>query len=389
MNQTAPTAPPTIVVTGSIHYDLILHVPHLPGDNDRLAPTAMTLAPGGMGGNVAAASARLGGDVRFVGMFTDEEDGSTLRDDLVRDGVDVRWAGTRPAETRHRGMILVSHDGQRAILGAWPEASAISRAPGQAPGLVHELDWATRPRNAVSRFGFGSLDIPAAAFAGENVAFQCPFNFYPLVSDRVPLSVPMYMDIETGHITGWTDEQIWNGLRRATVIYGNQRNLAELARRLDEPSVTTLSRTLRGTIIETAGELGCQIHENGVRTVVPGFPVETIDTTGAGDCFAAACTLALRRGASLTEAARIANAAAALSTRALGSRPGVPTAAELDAFLATHTQASADAPDATLLSALPFGLRDLLNDNILAVDLVAPATGDEVATASELKGPSR
>jgi sugar/nucleoside kinase (ribokinase family) len=316
-----------VVVAGSIHYDVVLQLPHLPGDNDRIAPTAMTLAPGGMGGNVAAVVARLGGVARFVGQIADDEDGAALREDLVRDGVDVRWAGARHGSS-WRGMILVGESGQRAILGAWPDAGLLERAPGQAPGLVRDLTPASRPSERI--------DIPTDAFAGENVAFACPFNFAPLVLHNVPEAVPVYMDIETGHTAGWPESQVWTILRRAAVLYGNTDNLAALARRLDHPSVTSLSRTLRGTVIETAAEIGCVLHESGERTAVPGFRVEAVDSSGAGDCFGAACTLALRRGHSLLEAARYANAAASLSTCALGCRSGIPTEAELDAFLAAH-----------------------------------------------------
>lgn len=326
-----PQVQPILVVSGSIHYDLILQVPRLPQENDRIVPTATTLAPGGMGGNVVAAFARLGGTAtaRFVGHFTDDPDGGALRDDLIRDGVDLRWAGTRVGGPNHRGMILVDAQGQRAILGAAPEPDRLERAPGQAPGLVQSTAsrWTERGIPAFT-------PIPSAAFDAPHVAFACPFNYAPLVLASVPAHCPTYMDIETGHVTGWSDDEIWATLRRATVVYGNERNLQDLARRLDEPSVTSLSRTLGGTVIETAGALGAQIHNRGQRTVVPGFPVEPVDTTGAGDCFAAACTLALLKGATQPEAVRFANAAAALSTRHLGSRPGVPQIAEVDALLA-------------------------------------------------------
>ena len=333
MDQIVSPTQPVIVVSGSVHYDLMLHVPQLPGDNDRISPTAATLAPGGMGGNVAAAAARLGGEVRFVGQFATDADGDALRDDLVRDGVDVRWAGSRVSTIQYRGTILVDYRGQRAILGSWPDPNGMDRAPGQAPGLVRDLLEKGSPKEIAARYGFGSFEAPAEVFLGDNVAFAAPFNFAPMVLLSVPDSIPVYLDIETGHISGWSESDIWKTLRRATVVYGNQRNLADLARRLDHPSVTALSKTLRGTLVETSGDLGCELHESGSRTVVPGYSVDTVDTTGAGDCFAAACTLALRRGSSLVEAARFANAAAALSTRALGSRPGVPTSTELDEFL--------------------------------------------------------
>lgn len=377
MEQRVSHSRPILVVGGSIHYDVILHLPHLPEDNDRLAPTAVTLAPGGMGGNVAAAAARLGAEVRFVGSFSDDADGIALRTDLERDGVDTRWAGTRPVDgpggRAHRGLILVDAEGRRAILGGWPDADRLDRAPGQAPGLTIPVD------PSAWRTAMPPLALPAAVFAGENVAVACPFNLAPLMLDSVPDGIPVHLDIESGHVAGWRDDEIHAVLRRTTVLYGNQRTLAAFARRLDQPSVTALSRSLRDrtTIVETAGDLGCQVHANGVRTVIPPFPADAVDTTGAGDCFAAACTVALREGMPLHEAARFANAAAALSTRALGSRPAIPTRAELDAAIARRTVEAETAERSATLAPFRDRSRNPLFDLIVAPAFVTDDRPDD------------
>jgi sulfofructose kinase len=65
-----------------------------------------------------------------------------------------------------------------------------------------------------------------------------------------------------------------------------------------------------------------------------GFPVDVVDTTGAGDVFHGAFTLALVEGAPVARCAAIACAAAALKCTRLGSRAGLPTRAELETFLA-------------------------------------------------------
>jgi ribokinase len=67
---------------------------------------------------------------------------------------------------------------------------------------------------------------------------------------------------------------------------------------------------------------------------VPAFPVKAVDTTAAGDCFNGAFAVALTRGESPAVAARYAAAAAAISVTRAGAQPSLPTAAEVDAFLA-------------------------------------------------------
>jgi ribokinase len=313
---------PILVVSGSIHFDVVMQLPHLPVENDRIMPSAMTLAPGGMGGNVAAAFARLGGRSRFAGAFAEDADGEALRADLIRDGVDTRWAGTRPGR-EYRGFILVGADGARAIIGGWPQIVHLQRAPGQAPGSVYQVG---RPPWNPSR---EQSAIDPGPFGDDPAGFYCPFNFGPLVLASVPEPVPVFMDLETGHVDGWDQASVRDGLDRATVLFANGRNMAHLAAMLDEPSPTALSNRLATILVETIGPDGCVIHHQGSWTAVPGHPVRAIDTTGAGDCFAAAFTLAFLRGNGPVESARFANLAAALSTRQLGSRAGVPTAAEI------------------------------------------------------------
>jgi sulfofructose kinase len=67
------------------------------------------------------------------------------------------------------------------------------------------------------------------------------------------------------------------------------------------------------------------------------FAVDVVDTTGAGDAFHGAFALALAHGLPDADCARIASAAAALKCRRLGARSGLPTAAELDAYLLDQT----------------------------------------------------
>jgi sulfofructose kinase len=71
----------------------------------------------------------------------------------------------------------------------------------------------------------------------------------------------------------------------------------------------------------------------------PAFAVQVRDTTGAGDAFHGAFTWALTEGHPEAECARLASAAAALSCLGLGARSGLPTRAELDAFLGERARA--------------------------------------------------
>jgi ribokinase len=91
----------------------------------------------------------------------------------------------------------------------------------------------------------------------------------------------------------------------------------ELARALQEKGV--------GTVVVTRGENGALIvDESGEAESIPGYPVEVVDTTGAGDAFNAALAVFLAEGRSLVDAVRIATFAGALTCTKLGVIPGLP-----------------------------------------------------------------
>ena len=84
------------------------------------------------------------------------------------------------------------------------------------------------------------------------------------------------------------------------------------------------------------GPSGCSIFQNGKRLDVPGFVVEEIDPTGAGDCFSAAFITGLEAGWPLEQVGRFANAAGALAVTQLGPMEGAPTRHEVDKLLSTE-----------------------------------------------------
>jgi ribokinase len=85
-------------------------------------------------------------------------------------------------------------------------------------------------------------------------------------------------------------------------------------------------------VVLTRGSEGAWYREQGAPEHQPGFAVDAIDSTGAGDTFNAALAVFLHEG--LPQAVRKACAAAALSVTRLGAQGGMPRRQELDRFLA-------------------------------------------------------
>ena len=122
-------------------------------------------------------------------------------------------------------------------------------------------------------------------------------------------------------------------LKLATYITPNEHELSALY-----PNQSTEETLLvnENKIIVTLGSKGVRYVDNGEIHIVPGFKVEPVDTTGAGDTFNGAFATAIVNGKSLADALHYGNAAAALSIQRLGAQGGMPTKDKVAAFLAEH-----------------------------------------------------
>ncbi len=93
------------------------------------------------------------------------------------------------------------------------------------------------------------------------------------------------------------------------------------------------SRGECNSLIVTLGRRGSMLITAEESQAVPAFPVEAVDTVGAGDCYCGVLAASVAQGLPMTQAMRRASAAAALSTTRRGAQPSMPTRKEIEAFL--------------------------------------------------------
>ncbi len=297
-----------IVVVGSLNVDLVVRVPRFPAAGETLLGGDYARHPGGKGANQAVAAARAGARTRMVGRVGNDDFGAWLAQGLQADGVehgDVRALDGVPTGV---AFISVDPDAQNCIIVS-PGANARLEPSDITPGAFEG-----------ARVVLLQLEVPLAtvleaARLGRAAGARVVLNLapaQPLAAEALrDVDVLLVNEHEAALLLGDTDDAVRVTPERA-------------ARRLGEvvPSV-----------VVTLGARGAVWAEGGESGTVPGFAVEAVDTTAAGDAFAGALGAALADGRRVRDALRFASAAGALAVTTPGAQPSLPHADAINAFL--------------------------------------------------------
>lgn len=281
-------------------------------------------AAGGAPANVAVAAARLGLSAGFIGQVGDDPFGHYLAGVLADEGVDVR--GLRFSSAARTALAFVS-------LGPGGERSFVFYRNPSADMLMRLEDVDLSVIDACSVFHFGSITlIDEPARSATLAAVRRAKAGGKLISYDPNLRMNLWPSPEaarTGMLLGMQD---------ADVVKVNQDELEFMT---GERHAGALWREGMKLIIVTHGAEGATLYTPRERFYAPGFPVEPVDTTGAGDSFVAAILAGLLHYGDdfdrhLPEIARFANAVGAITATKKGAIPALPTRAEAEAFLAAQ-----------------------------------------------------
>jgi sugar/nucleoside kinase (ribokinase family) len=303
-----------LVFAGEAIVDLLMWVPALPErGGDMLADSAAVQVGGGF--NIMAAAVRQGLPVVYAGGHGTGPWGDRVRAALAAEGIRLLRTPDPDADTGF-DVALVEAGGERTFVTALGAESL--REPG-AWDLVR-----VRAGDAVYVSGYGLappesgqvLGAWAAGLPSEVLLFVDPG---PLVAD-IPAAI---LDPVLARCDWWSCNQ-----REAALLTGSS-DPAEAARRL-------VRRTGQADVIVRAGPDGCVVAMRVpgpamALSQIPAPAVTAVDTTGAGDAHSGVFLAGLAAGLTVGDAARRANAAAALTVTRAGAAVS-PTRAELDRF---------------------------------------------------------
>jgi sugar/nucleoside kinase (ribokinase family) len=259
---------------------------------------------GGSAGNTAAGLAALGLKAAFIGQVADDQLGRIYQHDIEAQGIDFLVAARDDVGATARSLILVTPDAQRTMntfLGAAQmlEKHSLDLSAVADSGIIYLEGYLwdpAEPRAAME------AAIEAAHSAGRKVAFTLSDTF---CVDR--------------HRDGF-----WKLLRdgKVDILFANEAEAASMAMVNDvEEAIACLAKVVP-TLVVTRSEDGATAISGGERASVPAEPIERlVDTTGAGDLFAAGFLAGEARGLGLEASLRLGAIAAAEVIQHYGARP--------------------------------------------------------------------
>jgi ribokinase len=297
-----------VVVVGTPAMDLMAKVSALPHTDGLAIAETYGSYPGGAGANVAVGVARLGGRVGFLGILGDDEYGRLLLRAFEDEGIDTHGVRIARGKSSPSCFIAVGPRGERMIFALGGEA------------LLEEVD----ELEVLLLRGIRALyltDVPIRVATAAMTAVREEGGFVFLSPGGLLISGGL--------------EPMRPLLARADAVVISQAECSRLfVKETREQAARSLAAAGPGVVVMTLGSEGALVLHNNKIAKVKAYEVQDVlDTTGAGDAFAAGLIAGFIEGLDWSQAARFGCAVAAIKIRHLGARSGLPTRRQVDDFM--------------------------------------------------------
>jgi len=300
-----------VVVFGSVAMDQIV-----PVEDFALGETTpvgnLYECPGGSGATVAVGLSRMGLAVGFAGRIGCDHLGQRLVEDIVKEKVDLSQLVPSLDLKTLRTIILIRKEGKKRIVVPTSNVAISLDSPSQ-------IEW--RRVEKASAIYLGEIFLELAEFIAGYTKSRGKPVFYRLLTPFAKLGVERLLGVLRSVKVVYMNEEGWGKLCETSSGLSDPANLLQLG-----PDIVVVTRNMQG----------CSVYTKQKATEVKAPVVKAVDSTGAGDAFAAAFTKKILEGEPAEEAARYASTAAALSTMKIGAWASMPTSEEISRLMGSR-----------------------------------------------------
>ena len=293
-----------ILVIGSANIDLTIHTDRMPKLGETVAGHGFSMNSGGKGANQAVAAAKLGGDVKFLGVIGNDTYGEKLLADLRKSGAVFEGITADGVPTGTACITVVNGD-NFIVLNPGANDLLTPEIIEEKAELIRKSDYVIMqleiPVDSVLRAAVIAKDAGTSVVLNPAPVKELPDEIYRLIDIMIP------NEYEAMLLTGIsTDNE--QGCRAA---------------------VEDLRKKGVKTVIITLGDRGC-VYNDGDRIIFhPAGKADVVDTTSAGDSFIGALCCKLASGNSLPESIDYATKVAAVTVSRRGASESIPYAYEI------------------------------------------------------------
>lgn len=311
---------PQVIVLGDACVDMVIRLPHRIASTPDLTRSVPQLHGGGSAANVAVALARLGVVVTMVGAVGDDGYGRWVREDLGREGVDVKGVCSVHNGFTPMVIALIEPDGERLVV-VWPQDDGAH--------LQLQVD-AIDPAWLTSASWLHTTGLCLRASPARDTVL---YEMEQARAAGLSVSLDLNMRLELWGLDDETRRTFERAIELSDVVFGNAEE--EILPISGADSAEAGAQCLcdgKRLVVARKGNKGAMVVTPKETFHVPAFPTQVIDTLGAGDAFNGGFIAACLAKVGIKEAARWGNAVAALKISQAGAR-SLPSLKDLQQML--------------------------------------------------------
>jgi len=287
-----------VIGLGALNYDVLYVVERIAKGGEEVGIIDVKKAPGGSAANTIVALSRLGVDAGFVGIVGNDKEGELILEEFRKEGVETR---VRKEEGYTGAAIAFVDDrGERALY--------------ILPGVNARLCMEDIDMEFVNNARF----LHTSSFVSkEQLEMQC--ELARRMKSKLSFSPGMLC-------FNYKLEDLAELIERSEVVFLSLRELESLLKDVNYEKGAEIILNIGAKIVcVTLGERGCYVADSaGESHLIDAYPTDVVDTTGAGDAFAAGFLFGLQHEKELYESGKIGNLVASFCIREYGGRKGLP-----------------------------------------------------------------